>query len=137
MSDLMAKRHEENVFAEELERTAESTDAGARQSDMDGGAPPTPDAGNESNDTGHPDTSWARVLRICMAKPESYDVYVAWDGARYLVRIIPIIERCVRRGGHLFGGGARYEISGTDCSILMKHYDEQSVSLELKKGIVP
>ena len=97
ISDLMMKRHEENILAEELER---------------------------SDASGEKSTSRAAMLRACMARPETYDVYVAWTGDRYLVTVLPVIERCVRSGGHLFGGGAHYEISGTDYSILVKSYDE-------------
>lgn len=66
---------------------------------------------------------WRAAFRECFARPESYDTYVAWTEDRYVVRIVPVAERCFGREVSLFGGGARYEL-GSDFTILKKDYDE-------------
>lgn len=96
----------------------------ARWSGGDAGDP-SEDAGigeqPDQADGGIPDSR--RWFVECFARPESYDSYVAWTGDRYVVRIIPIKERCFDGGGSLHGGAARYEL-GPDFKILRAEFDE-------------
>jgi hypothetical protein len=65
----------------------------------------------------------AKLLK-CFTHLESYDVYVGVQGERYIVRIIPVPERCIRGEVQLYGGAATYEIHGRDFSILGKAFDQ-------------
>lgn len=73
---------------------------------------------------GIPDVPPPGDILKCFARPESYDVYVGVKDDRYVVRVIPVSERCLAGGAEIYGGGATYEISMQDYSVLKTIYDE-------------
>jgi hypothetical protein len=59
----------------------------------------------------------------CFARAESYDVRVREAPDRYIVEVIPIAARCLKKG-RLLGGDGTYEISKEHFEILKKDYGE-------------
>jgi hypothetical protein len=59
----------------------------------------------------------------CFDRAESYDVRVREAPDRYIVEVIPIAARCLKKG-RLLGGDGTYEISKERFEILKKDYGE-------------
>lgn len=72
-----------------------------------------------ANDGGTPDP-----LNVCFARLDAYDAYVnIHEDGSYVVRLLPVVERCVAGGGSVYGGGATYLLS-PDFAVIQKQYDE-------------